>query len=226
MAVNEKLLKQINNLLNIANNSNTYKHEAENAMLKAQKLMAEHGIENFEMSNLDRPKEVLEAEITEVARLSWWEKTLGNIISKNFRCEYYLLTFSKKGVTIVFMGLKEDIEIAKSVFNFARMAIARQVKDYMRNYNKHHITLGNTSGIKNDYLMGFLKGLDAKFQAQINKEGWGLVLAKDPVVTEAYSKLKLRKGNSSSIQRSGNGEAYNSGYRAGNSFNSPRGMIQ
>jgi len=95
----------------------------------------------------------------------------------------------------------------------------------MKQYNKNHITLRSTAGIKNDFILGWIKGLESKYQEQIDKNNWGLVLVKDPLVQQELNKIKLRKGQSSSIQRSNNNGAYTRGYQQGNSFSSPAGML-
>lgn len=224
MAVDEKLLQKINNLFKLAE-GNTNENEAQNALLMAQKLMAQNGIEQSEVNSILKPKEVLQENITEYGRLSWWEKSLSMVIAKNFRCEIYINKKYKQGGSIVFLGLKDDVQLAKTVYNFASVAIGRETSKFMKQYNKNHITLKSTAGIKNDFIQGFIKGLESKYQEQVNKNNWGLVLVKDPLVQQELNKIKLRKGQRSSIQRNNNNGAYSRGYQQGNSFNSPAGML-
>lgn len=227
MAVDEKLLLKIKNLFNLAKD-NSNRNEAENALLMAQKLMAQNNIEHVDIEGMAKPKEVLRENITEIAKLSWWEKRLGMVIARNFRCEMFTTPYYKKGSTVTFVGLRNDVELAKTVYNFARMAIARDSASFMKNHNKNKITIGsnNSAGVKNEFITGWISGLDEKYKQQVDKNGWGLVLVKDPAVQQYMKKIKLVAGAKSNIQRANNSGAYSSGYKSGNAFSSPRGMIE
>lgn len=223
MAVSEKLLEKINNLFKLAE-GNANENEAQNALLIAQKLMAQNGIEQSEIHSILKPKEVLKDNITELGRLTWWESSLSQVIAKNFRCEMYI-SQRRAGKTITFLGLKDDVNLAKIVYTFASEAIIREASKFMKSYNKNHITLGSTAGIKNDYILGWIKGIESKYQEQVSQNGWGLVLVKDPLVQQELNKIHLRKGQASQITRSHNNGAYSNGYEQGKNFNSPMGAL-
>ncbi|AWI03556.1 DUF7168 domain-containing protein [Clostridium drakei] len=45
-------------------------------------------------------------------------------------------------------------------------------------------------GIKNDYALGFVKGLDERFTKQVkSNKGWALVLVKDQIVIDKYKEF-------------------------------------
>ena len=224
MAISEKLLEKINNLFKLAE-GNTNENEAQTALLMAQKLMAQNGIEQAEIHQILKPKEILKEDITELGRLSWWEKSLAVVIAKNFRCEIYIHKSKYRGATIVFLGLKDDVQLAKIVYNFASDAIERDMKNFTWRYKQNHITAGSMAGIKNDYILGWIKGIESKYKEQVDQNGWGLVLVKDPLVQQEINKMHLRKGQSSAISRGHNDGAYSNGYQQGKSFNSPMGVL-
>jgi len=219
--VDEKLLAKIHNLFKLAE-GNTNENEAQNAMLKAQQIMAQNGIEQSEVHQILKPKEVISENASEFGRLSWWEKNLGSIIARNFRCEIYI-NKAKSGGSIVFLGLKDDVQLAKMVYNFSVIAIQNDTVKFVKQYKKYHVVYN--VGIKNDYIMGWLKGLDSKYQEQVSKNGWGLVLVKDPLVQQELNKIKLRKGQSSSVSHGNDRNVYDKGFEKGKSFNSPVGAI-
>lgn len=220
--VDEKLLAKIHNLFKLAE-GNTNENEAQNAMLKAQQIMAQNGIEQSEIRQIFKPKEVLQENISEPRKLSWWEKQLSMVIAKNFRCEIFIRKQRYTGSTIVFLGLKDDVQLAKMVYNFASLAIENDITKFVKQYKRNHVVYN--VGIKNDYIAGWLKGLEAKYNEQVSKNGWGLVLVKDPLVKQELNKIKLRKGQSSSISRGSDKQVYGKGFEQGNRFSSPVGAL-
>jgi hypothetical protein len=220
--VDEKLLAKIHNLFKLAE-GNSNQNEAQNAMLKAQQLMAQNGIEQSEVHQILKPKEVLSEHITEVGRLSWWEKQLSMIVAKNFRCEIYIHTVRNKGGSIVFIGLKDDVQLAKMVYNFASIAIENDTINFIKQYKKQYVVYN--VGIKNDFILGWVKGLESKYKEQVEKHMWGLILIKDPLIQKEMGKLHLRKGQSSSITKSNDKNVYGKGFQQGSRFNSPVGAI-
>lgn len=219
--VDEKLLAKIHNLFKLAE-GNTNPNESQNAMLKAQQLMAQNGIEQSEVHQILKPKEVLSENITEPSRLSWWEKQLSIIIARNFRCEIYIQKVHKGG-TIVFLGLKDDVQLAKMVYNFSVVAIQNDTVKFVKQYKKYHVVYN--VGVKNDFMSGWLKGLDTKYKEQVSKNGWGLILVKDPLIQQEKDNLHLRKGQSSSVSHSNDRGVYDKGFEKGSKFNSPVGAI-
>jgi len=219
--VDEKLLAKIHNLFKLAE-GNTNPNEAQNAMLKAQQLMAQNGIEQSEVNQLIKPKEVLSEQITESGRLSWWEKQLSLIIAKNFRCEIYIKK-AKQGGSIVFLGLKDDVQLSKMIYNFSVIAIQNDTVNFVKQYKKYHVVYN--VGIKNDFLAGWLRGLDSKYQEQVEKNNWGLILVKDPLIQQEMKNLHLRKGQSSSVSHGNDRNVYDKGFEKGKNFNSPVGAI-
>lgn len=233
LGVEEKVLHRVRALLNLARNGgDPESNEAKSALLMAQRIMAENGINEveFQASSEDtQQKEVLDEYATEFEKLSWWKKSLGRVIAQNFRCYSYLNKCN--GYTrLAFMGLKQDAEIAIVVFSFAtdyiRFGADLFMKAYRKEYiskNGHRPSISQQRGVRNNYVEGWISGLEAQYAEQVSKEGWGLVLAKDALVTQSYKELNLGRGKSSQYTRKESlaGQvAYTKGYSDGKGFSS------
>ena len=217
---NQKLLERIQKLFKLAE-GNENDHEAQSALLAAQKLMVENGIEQSEverLSNIQTPKEVVHENVTNGERLLWWKRSLARIIAKNFCCMYYILRSNSDNGGLIFLGLKEDVELAETVYAFAKEAIVYGTSRYVADYKKNHRKQAYT-GHKNDYMTGWLSGLSAQYEEQVDKNNWGLVLVTDSLVLRAYADLKLRKVKASSRYTANNENAMLAGYQQGKAFN-------
>jgi len=131
----ETIVEKIQKLLNTTTEKGASEAEAQNAMLLAQKLMAKNGLDMSDIEvhaeSEETKKEVMEGFGTDAIKLAWWHKQLASIIADNFRCYNFQRTyggFSK----IVFLGIKADVEIAKSIFKFATIQIEHHAKQYRR----------------------------------------------------------------------------------------------
>jgi len=240
LAVNEKMLHKVKALLNLARNGgDPGSNEAQSALLMAQRLMAENGINEVEVGDSAEStstKEVLDEYVTEFEKLSWWKKSLGRIIAQNFRCYSYLNKC--KGYTrLVFMGLKEDTEIAIIAFSFATDSIRLGADKFMKAYRKDYIFhngyrsgISQQRGVRNNYVEGWISGLEAQYNDQVSKEGWGLVLMKDELVTQTYKDLDLKRGQSPQYTRKeslAGQNAYTKGYSDGKGFSTvPHGRLR
>lgn len=216
----QKLLEKIQKLFKLSE-ANENDHEARSALLAAQKIMVENGIKQSEierLSNIQIPKEVVHENVTKGERLLWWKRNLAGIIAKNFCCKSYILRSNNANSGLIFLGLKEDVELAETVYTFAKEAIVygtrRYVVDYQKNHHNHAYT-----GHKNDYMAGWLSGLFAQYEEQVEKRNWGLVLVTDSLVIRAFEDLKLRKGQVSSRYTAHNQNAMSTGYQHGKAFN-------
>jgi hypothetical protein len=214
--MNEKIIEKIKKLLSRAE-GNSNEHEAKVCILKAQKLMAEYNISMLQIDCKDDVDDIIEGNIGNVGRTTWWEKNLSVIISKNFKVYVYLKQYHR-GTQISFLGRETDVNIAMISFEFTEKAIKRLSKAYMA---KHR----GGVGIKNDYIRGFLQGLKEQFEEQVNKNEWGLVLVVDKDVTDVYNKKNLKKTQTSRVRTSNNNHAINEGYKTGKSFIITNGYI-
>ena len=127
--------------------------EAKAALLMAQKLMAEHHLVMADIATVDKTvKQVVDEGMFESARMPWFYGRIARIIADNFRC-YAYTSRGYRTKTIQFIGLKEDVDLAKMVFSSALEMMAHHAKKYMKD---NHLT---GAGIKNTYIGGYMVGL-------------------------------------------------------------------
>lgn len=239
LAVDEKILHKVRALLNLARNGgDPDSNEAQSALLMAQRFMAKNGIDELEVGEtpeVSLPKEVLDDYATEFEKLSWWKKSLGRVIAQNFRCYSYLN--KRKGYTrLAFMGLKQDAEIAIIAFSFATDYIRLGADHFMKAYRKTYVlqqgirpAISQQRAVRNNYVEGWISGLEAQYSQQVSKEGWGLVLMKDGLVTQTYNDMDLKRGKSSQYSKGESTmgqDAYAKGYSDGKSFRATHQRIK
>ena len=218
----ESILTKVKKLLALAEN-NSSADESQNSFLKAQMLLLKHGLTMNDVAESDtsNTKNVLNTSIDESSRMAWWKKSLANIISNNFRCKSFT-SFRSVNTRICIIGLEEDVNIATEIYNCAVRTIEHQSKLYVKLNKKN----GKSAGLKNDFIIGWLKGLEDKFRVQVESvKEYGLILVKDALVVAEVDKMKLRKGQRSKITANRDEDARNAGYKSGNSFNGSSKMI-
>jgi len=219
----ETILTKVKKLLALAEN-NTSADESQNSFLKAQMLLLKHGLTMNDVAESDNTntKNVLNTSIDESSRMAWWKKSLANIISNNFRCKSFT-SFRTANTRICIIGLEEDVNIATEIYNCAVRTIEHQSKMYVKLNKKN----GKSAGLKNDFIIGWLKGLEDKFRVQVESvKEYGLILVKDALVVAEVEKMKLRTGQRSKITANRDADARNAGYKSGNSFNGNSKMIE
>lgn len=177
-----ELVERIRKLLSLAESDN--ENEATQAMAKAQELMAKHNIELKEVEN--KMSEVIEKATGEYT-MKKWVFTLASVIAENFRCECFFRGWRTRKT--VFIGFEEDVEIASLLYNATVNFIEKSSNKQYRKFKK----LGmNTQGVKQSYAMGFIKGLNRKFEEQKSQnQEWGLVLKTPKDVKESFNKKKF-----------------------------------
>lgn len=196
--------------------------ESHTAFLQAQRMMIKYGVDPSEMTDDEEMKEVLTKAGSNYKRLFWWERQLAHIVAKNFRCKDYYNNMYFEGKSqiqrqIRFMGREEDVELANAMFSL--------VIDAIQFYTNRYIKANNISGSraytmqeKNDYMKGFICGLEDKFEEQISTQEWGLVLVIPKEVEEKYEEIVTGKSLSLIIPETRSYESYRQGYEDGNAI--------
>lgn len=216
----KNIISKIEKLLALAGN-NPSEAEAQAAMLKAQKLMAEHNLDLAQFK--DKPQEKKEA-VTEYFQgyhNTNWAISLAKVICDNFRCNL----LRAAGYGLVFVGLKEDVAICKAVFTFAADTLDKNMMKLRRQYRKQGLS---TEGISGDYAAGFIAGLKAKYKEQVEKNNWGLVLVKDSLVeqkTQEITNHKKKVNPGKKLNRSGDMGLYTKGYLDGKNLGADQKAI-
>jgi hypothetical protein len=191
--------------------------ECETALLMAQRLMAKHGIDMSEVENVEDGKEVVHENITDRGRTPYWKKALAKVIADNFRCYTYNRTGGGKS-RIVFLGTKSDVELAKELFEFAVNVLQQSVKKFLAEQKKERGDDYSGTGLRNDYILGFVDGLREKFLEQVKELSLTPALVKDKEVVSAHESMNFRRTSGSRIQRQFDRGAYQSGHSEGRSL--------
>lgn len=207
---NNKIISKIEKLLALAGN-NPSETEAQAAMLKAQELMAQHNLDMAQFQDNPQEKEEAVTEFFKGYHNTAWAISLARVICDNFRCNL----LRSKGYGLVFIGLKDDVAICKAVFTFASQTLEKNMMKLRRQYRKQGKP---TDGISGDYAAGFIAGLRAKYQEQVDKNDWGLVLVKDALVEQKTKEVMNPKSKAYSPKakaRSWDDGLYSKGYHDG-----------
>ncbi|MCR3758455.1 DUF2786 domain-containing protein [Clostridium felsineum] len=208
-----KIIEKIQKLLSLSESSN--EHEAEVAMLKAQELLAKYKLSIKEVKEYKSYDSKIQEKVTDVTfTKAKWKAQLAKVISENFGCYVY---YKRRRInTIVFFGREEDVIVCNLVLNYAVDSVYSVVKKLKYQYSKNGYS---TRGIENDYSLGFIDGLEEKFEEQKrNNQEWGLVLVKDKEVVEAHEKIKFKKKVTMNTAYRGNEDAYSKGCEDGKKF--------
>lgn len=90
---------------------------------------------------------------------------------------------------ICFYGKEEDVMICKIMLEYAVKSINlngdKLIKKLKQDKRRKYF-----SGIKSDYALGFVRGLNERFQEQIKSNtDWAIVLVKDKIVIDSYNEF-------------------------------------
>lgn len=160
----EKIIEKIKKALALANN-NKNPNEAQAAMLMAQKMMAKYHIEMQEVEEAEEP-EVQENEVD--IKKGSWRKSLMKLICNNYRCDCFLR--GNTGKKIIIVGAKEDIEIAKTIYEFAENQLLYGFNLYFKNNYAEYAAVQVKNAVRKDFADGFIRGLSEKFARQKAEE--------------------------------------------------------
>ena len=179
-----RIIERVKKLLAVAQD-NPSQGEAENAMLKAQELLALHRMTMEDVEQ--KPQGVERVTVYAASRSARWREILGVAIADNFRCFCYLSRSSRRCLSqIMFAGYPEDVDVARAVFQFACAVAAGLTKERK---------LVAAAAEKNNFLNGFAEGVwnALESQKETKAEEWGLVLVLDPELAQARDDMKSAK---------------------------------
>lgn len=195
----EKLMDKVNKLLALAGN-NPSEAEAQAAMLKAQKLIAEY---NLDMGSFKEKDEIVMLR-AEHPNNNGYRTHLAVIIAENFRCKAIM-----SGSQVHFIGYKADAEVCVEVFNYAYKICRRGGQRAERLARKKYGY--NPSGTANSYFRGFCKGVEEV----LNEQCKALMII---VPEEVKEELHKRSGGTykGGMRLTGySNDAYEQGHRDG-----------
>lgn len=219
----ESIKNKIQKLLTLAKAATD--EESQTAMLQARKLMLKHNIQESDLvSSFENIKTVVNERVYR-NKLIWWHRRLAQIIAPHFRCSYYQSKIDSYHAEIRFVGLEEDVQIAVMIYNFARASIHYHSQTFLlrpeikRKWKRKH-------QFKNDYIEGYLAGLNRKFYEQNKSESLELVIIQDALVVQYYNSLSLTSLVIPTPKKAGDDVAWKNGYNDGKKFERGREMIE
>lgn len=125
-------------------------------------------------------------------------------------------------------GYLTEIQVENLRFDFGHDEKIFKMRVIMKTKEGMGITVNGTA-LRNDYIAGFLSGLEDKFREQVQNNEWGLVLVKDKEVQNVYEEMSkdFRMSKASTARVLGDQHARASGYKQGKAFNgAPKGYIK
>lgn len=214
--MNNKRKDKIQRLLALANDAND--EESMSALAKAQELMLEYKISENDIFTYKQQQstEVVNTTIIYEGKPQKWMYRLARIIATNFRVKFYYE--SSTPIRLKLTGLTSDIQIAEITFQYASGSIAYCAKNYMQRPEIKRKRKRKWQ-LKQDYIQGYLIGLDSIFRKQVLTNGYELALQLPKVVETHIEDLGLVTGKDTS-HKVKDIEAYNSGYQEGVKFKS------
>ncbi len=183
-----KIIEKVKKLLALSESSN--ENEAQLAMIKAQEILAKYKLSFKEVKEFKKINSKIIKKVSDITfRRSKWKAELADVIANNFGCYIYFET--KRTHKIVFLGKEEDAMVCNIILEYAIDSIESAMRAIKYSYRRNKMS---TKGITNDYAMGFIEGLNYRFEKQKqNNREWGLVLMRDADVTETYNNMDFRK---------------------------------
>lgn len=189
------------------------------AAVKAQKILLEYRIDMAKELQAT-PEEIVQIVCDDSVNLyTKWIYRLAGVIAKNYRCRYLCeIVQGTKGklVRCYIVGLKLDAEIAKDTLERTVKYAARESKQVLNYYQYRH---GTTKGVKEEFMNGYIEGLEEAFYQQILSQNEFAVAVVVPNEVNEYIKsyetitlhhLRTKSANT--------GYARHAGYQKGREF--------
>lgn len=206
--MNSSIVKKIQKLLALADSKrNDSESEAQAALLKAQELMAQYGVQMSDVDVDANDPVSYSLETCEHKGNKGFRCQLSVIIARNFRCKTILMGNKQ----VAFFGHSDDAKVAKSAFeyayHFAKKNGDKCVGEARRNCKE-------TKNVFNSYVQGFLSGLRQKLDTQC--QALVLVVPED-VKNEFNTKFPSLKMHHGGLTAKGSMDinAYNQGITDG-----------
>ena len=217
----ESIIEKIKNLLNKTIENGATEAEALNALSLARKLMLKYKISQSDVDSKNIEKNIVNVKLNYNIHVKWIF-ILIDIITKNFGIILYVNKASRKSYPILF-GEEQDVEAVKNIFEYAYKFAEESSNKYSTEYRKIH---GSSLGIKNDWLIGFLKGLNDKYEEQ-NKsdESFALMTTTSLEVKNKWTEYKngsnlnfTKTSINTSMKHKNDYNAMQAGYVEGKNF--------
>lgn len=186
-----EIISKIQRLLALSKSSN--ENESQNAMIMAQRLLIKYKLSIKEVELYKKEDVKVGENRTGIKfRGSNWKSNLAQVIANNFGC--YLFYKTNRTREICFYGKEGDVTICNIMLEYAIKSVNQNgdklIKKLKQDKRRKHF-----NRIKDDYALGFIKGLDERFKEQVNSnKEWALVIVKDQIVIDKYDEFSSNFG--------------------------------
>ncbi|MDZ5561515.1 DUF2786 domain-containing protein [Enterococcus cecorum] len=189
--MSDKRFMKIQKLLALANDAND--EESMSALAKAQELMLAYGVSEEQLFDCEQSsfEEKVVDFVVYQGKPQKWVYLLAGVIYWNFRAKYYYVAGTP--VELHFLGTKSDVEIADITFHFAKGSIAYCARTYMQRPEIKRKRKRKWQ-LKQDYIQGYLAGLQEQFWEQVKTNGYELALQVPEYVQKEFNELSLVPG--------------------------------
>ena len=180
----EKVIEKIRKLREHSVENGATEDEAIAFALKAQKLIADHGIEDWEIEGEEVSREVIELESRTTMRRAWRKILLG-VVAENFRCKGILtvkLKGSRSEQVPTFVGYRADAEAAMLVYDHL-LAVGDRLG------RRHEDDCYTDPDAYENFVRGFVYGV----QLELEKQCQALMLVCPKDVDDYYNGMHLKR---------------------------------
>ncbi len=179
----EKIIEKIKKLREHSVENGCNEAEAIQFALKAQKLIADNDVEEWELA--DEVKRVTETEGCKASRP--WAQSLLAVVAENFRCRAYMqkATMRSRSWKPVFVGYKADSEAAALVFEHL-------LKTGDRLGHEYEDFAYTDSNAYTNFTMGFVLGV----KSELEKQSFELMIVCPKEVDDYMEGLNLKTSKS------------------------------
>jgi len=227
MPERETVLDKVRKLRRVAERT-TNRHEAENALLLAQRLMAEADLVEADADEAPEDSDVDGLAADQTGRAVAWRVALANAVAPNFRCRFYLdrqveAADGGRSTVLRFVGRRRDATVAVEVYQQAVHVASRLAAAHVevrRREQRWGLSAVDARMLGTSFLKGFASGLDGRFAAQRQEhQEWALVLVPEAAVDQKYNDLlgpdrSTWRASASRIETG----AWGAGFEAGKGF--------
>lgn len=185
---NESIIKKILALLNRTVEKGATKYEAEVALKKANELMTEYSITEFDLKKIDSSSFVEESIYYKRQSATW----LYTWLADAFDCEFFYYRHLKKGV---FFGFEIDVKLCLHFANMLTLILESQIRAYKKSREYYYLIYDyQPTTVIHNFVDGFineirikLKELKEQRNAKIEKStGTSLMIIKNEQVRAAF----------------------------------------
>lgn len=174
----ERIIEKIKKLREHSVENGCNEAEAIQFALKAQRLIADNDVEEWELA--DEVKQVTETATARTAKS--WAPNLASVIADNFRCRVYQRRITDRKYEYVFVGWKADSEAAEIVYqNLLEVGdrLAHEYEDFAY----------TDPNAYSNFIVGFVDGV----KGELEKQSFELMIVCPSEVSDYFESLDLGK---------------------------------